>query len=603
MSESNKISKLSRISIQEFIKVFSTIDEQILLLHECSSDDFLGLNADFKKYFHQSKTISENAEKILNELTASESVDLLRDLENLYKDLKVVQNQFSGNLVDSIALLKETKQFLNNLFLPVKNLNQDLLTLKFLLTNIKISNSSSNQSKLTEIESLLKRYNEVINDFKVCSFQNETNLEQLKDHTSKTLQVFEQVFEKNLQDLDAILNNIHFGIILFAEKREEVTRQIPEFKNQTTSSSSSIADIITNLQYHDIIRQKMEHVHSNHKKLLDELEAIDKEVDDNSLSKNQKLLLRIRDLANLQSAQLVYANKEYQQAIEIITNKFIAIGNDMTTISKMCNEINLSQGNSEELHLQQLVEKLQSSAGVLTKFLKANQNFTSHIDGLSSQINNTSKSISKYSDSIKKLKDVTSETIALLSSNTLSKEVKGSIKQVEDLFSDVEKFEGIIRSGFSKIENSGNNIFPDISKTLNQSKNEGLFTQAASSMNEIIYKLNNKNSMIKSLLEDNFSISKTISIDVQDSIGKIRYYDFFEKVIIDIIGEFNHIYQMLRTEVEDEQVKSDLEEIKSIYTMASEHKIHDKVSKGELDLFTEDDNKETVEDDDNLELF
>ena len=213
MSESNKNRKLTKISIQEFIKVFVTIDEQILLLHKCSSDDFLGLNADFKRYYHQSKTISENAEKILNELTESESVDLLRDIESLYKELKNVQNQFSNHLVDSISMLKEMMQFLNNLFLPVKNLNQDLLTLKFLLTNIKITNTTSDQQNINKLESLLRRFNDVINDFKVCSFQNETNLELLKDQTAKSLQVFEQVLDTNLQDLDAVLNNIHFGII------------------------------------------------------------------------------------------------------------------------------------------------------------------------------------------------------------------------------------------------------------------------------------------------------------------------------------------------------------------------------------------------------
>ena len=348
----------------------------------------------------------------------------------------------------------------------------------------------------------------------------------------------------------------------------------------------------------------MEHVHSNHKKLLDELEAIDKEIDSESIDKHQKLLLRIRDLTNLQSAQLVYANKEYQQAIEVITEKFIAIGTDMTTIANMCNEINLSQGSSEEFHLQQLIEKLQSSAGVLSKFLKANENFTSHIDSLTSQINMTGNSISKYSDSINKLKEVTTETIALLSQESFQNdEIKNTLKQVENLFNDVEKFEGIIRSGFLKIESSGNSLFADMGQ-IKYAKNEVLFSQAAASTNDIIYKLNQKNSVIKSLLDENFSISKTISKDVQSSIGKIRYYDFFEKVIIDIIGEFNHIYEMLRSRVEGGEAKSEnLDSIKSIYTMASEHKIHDKVSRGDLDLFTQDVEGKKNEDDDNLELF
>jgi len=49
----------------------------------------------------------------------------------------------------------------------------------------------------------------------------------------------------------------------------------------------------------------------------------------------------------------------------------------------------------------------------------------------------------------------------------------------------------------------------------------------------------------------------------------------------------------------------EINSIKNLYTMASEHLIHDKVSHadGEVDLFEDDDKEVDNEDDDNLELF
>ncbi len=280
----------------------------------------------------------------------------------------------------------------------------------------------------------------------------------------------------------------------------------------------------------------------------------------------------------------------------------------MTTIASMCKEINSSQINSDELYLQGLLEKLQNSAHVLNKFLDATDSFSDHIDILNSQISTTSQSVSKFSLSIKDLKILTGETLQVFSDDMVSDdELSKSLKQIENLYEDVEKFEGVIRQVYSKIENTGGKLLPDIGQNLKEAKESGSFGQAASSMNSIISKLNQKNLEVKSLLEENLSTSKNVSIDVRESINKIRYYDFFEKVIVDIIGEFNHIYQMLRAQVSVENISSsdEINSIKKLYTMASEHIIHDKISQGEgeVDLFDDDSKVIDKEDDDNLELF
>jgi hypothetical protein len=591
----------SKVSlIKEFIEIFVGIDEQIIQLHQCSSDDFLGLNSDFKQYYRQSKFISENASQIFNELTKSESLELIKSLEKLYKDLKQIQIEFSGLLNNSISSLSIIIELIDSLFLPVKNLNQDLLTLKVLIANLKISNSAVSTDKSKSIDSVLSNFNEIINEFKVCSFQNESNLNLLKEKVRKALKEFEFIRERNLNDLEVILNNIHFGIIFFAEKHEEVSRQIPQLTLQTESSSKSIAEIITNLQYHDIIRQKMEHVHTTHKKLLNELE-----LSANTDGDKNDLLVRVRDIANLQSAQLVYANKEYQKAIEVITEKFIAIGVDMTTIALMCKDINSSQQNSDELHLQLLLEKLNDSTPVLDRFLLAGENFTSHIDILNSQVTIATASTSKFNLSLNNLKNVTGNMISEFASNSIDDDITKTLFQIQSLYNDVEKFENVIQVAFKQIENTGNKLLPDIGHYLKKAKGDGLFGQASQLLSNITGHLNEKNKRIKDLLDDNLKTSKAVSHDVRESVSKVRYYDFFEKVIVNIIGEFNHIHQLLKNE-EGLESANELDNLKGIYTMASEHIIHDKVTQGDLDGdvdFFGDESESVNEDDDNLELF
>jgi hypothetical protein len=593
----------SNFSIHQFIEIFSGIDEQILQLHQCSSDDFLGLNSDFKYYFKQSKLISNNASKIFSELTKNESSGLLREIEKFYKEIKHIQSAFSNLLDASIKQLSQILGLLDKLYFPVKNLNQDLLTLKILLANLKIF-SSTNPASAKNLEKVVQKFNDVINDFKTCSFQNESNLEQLKEQVKDTLLRFETIRNSSVKDLDLILNNLHMGIILFAEKHEEVSRLIPKLSKQTQNSSKSIADIITNLQYHDIIRQKMEHVHATHKKLLAELDETAQLENKDKLENNDILLLKIRDIANLQSAQLVYANKEYQRAIEIITGKFKEIGNDMTVVASMCHEIYISQDSTNEFHMQDFITKLKSSASVLNRFLSATNDYTVHINQLHAQVGRVAKSLTTFSSSIVSLKDISSTTYKDFSQTDLGDEkLYELLKRIQYLYKDVEGFERIIKDVFTKVEDIANQFLPGNSQSLVQSKSAEIFTNAADSMSSIIAQLNNKNTKISTLLSKSIGISKTILKDINASIGKVKYYDFFEKVIVDIIDEFNHIHRLLKTEVKLES-EEDFEDIRKLYTMASEHKVHDKIAKesgkeGDVDLF--DDDIDT--DEDNLELF
>jgi len=588
--------------VMEFNQIFQKIDTQIHELHQCSSEDFLGLNADFKNYYKQSKLISDNANEIIHYLKETVTGDMLSDLNNLYRDLQLIQLNFSKHLAKSIVLLNKIFTLLETLFLPVKNLNQDLMTLKFLLASLNINNTTLKEVFGSNFEQLIEEYNHVINEFKINCYQNELNLSNLKDQVKKTLKTFESISEKNIQDLDLIINHIHYGIILFAEKHEEISRQIPELTGKTKNTYKSIANIITNLQYHDIIRQKMEHVQKTQKNVLNELQYA---TDGNGL---EEFLVKTRDIANLQSAQLIHANKEYQHAIEIITEKFIAIGEDMATIASMCKDISASQKDSNESDLQGLLDKFKDSANVLNHYVKAGDSFTNHIDTLSVSINKASNTIAGFADVIKSLKNITSDTIKYFSSaKTEDKHIEKSLSQLCTLSEDVIKFENTIQNVFKTIKGIDQEILFDIQDHVKNTKKTISFKLAADNLNSIIYALSNKNALIKNLLENNFSISAEISKEVRESIGRIRYYEFFEKVIVDIIGEFNLVSSRIKSELklQPENRADDLDSLKGVYTMASEHTIHDsymaQVEDSSNPLHKKD--SDTDEDDSNIELF
>ncbi|MHC1704421.1 MAG: hypothetical protein AB9846_10975 [Tenuifilaceae bacterium] len=601
---------LSALSVKDISAIFFKIDEQILELHNCSSDDFLGLNSDFKKYYKQSKSISENANEIFKTLAEGGSGNLFKELQLLYKELKNSQDNFVNQLDSSLIKIKSILSSLDQLFLPIKNLNQDLMTLKFLITNIRLSNSNPVEKSTKNNDKTFTELIQIINEFKKCSLENEANISKLHSEVTKNIIIVESILKRAQNDLDSILNNIHYGIILFAEKFEETNRQIPELTQKTERSSQSIADIITNLQYHDIIRQKIEHIQLTHKSILGELERFGETIDRSDVDNQAKLFLKIRDIAGLQAAILVKANKEYQVAIEKITEEFIVIGNDMTGVSMLCQKISKTSDSSDEIHLNNMLQKLQDSAIILNNFIDAGKEYSVIVKKISVLVKDTLNGIDTNCAINKKLINTSTPILKGFSENKnetlISKDIDDQFVNVNQ---DIQKLEGDIVASFKNVIMSEEALSLEINLFNKEIANQRNFEQTAESLNSIMNKFKEKSDRIQFLLEENLNQSKSITSGVKESIKKIRYYDLFETNIVDIILELNSIYKKIKGDIRDDSEKEEnLKKVKELYTMESEHQIHDKVvvTDEEVNLFSNSDivNKEDKKsNEDDVELF
>ncbi len=126
-------------SITEIVKIFDQIDARILKLHECSNDDFTLLNKDFKLFYRQSKELESNASQLFSIVSGSDSSTLLQQLKSFYQQLETNQKvlvQFSKETKETFESILTT---VDSLFFPLKNLSQDLMTVKFLIANQQLN--------------------------------------------------------------------------------------------------------------------------------------------------------------------------------------------------------------------------------------------------------------------------------------------------------------------------------------------------------------------------------------------------------------------------------------------------------------------------------
>ncbi|MGE0078074.1 MAG: hypothetical protein AB7S48_09460 [Bacteroidales bacterium] len=577
---------------------FTQIDTKILELLQCASDDFKGLNSSFKELFRSSSLLSKNATEIFEILSDSDARQMMGELEELYKMLRKSHTPIVTAAKDGIGVAKEMLDVLGNLHIQIKNLNQNLLTLKFLLANLKITGTSFSGQLSSDVDELTGNYNKHINQQKIREYHNDKSLEKLQGLIDQSILKVEKYNSQLGQQINLILDQVHTSFVLFADKQQEVSRRLPSLKSITDQISESIANIITNLQYHDIIRQKIEHVQSSHRGLLQNLT----EFDSSNEAQHLDYLSRIRDLANIQAALLVRANKEYQRAIELITEKFRAISDDMSNISMLCKELTQSQFNQEEIHFSDLSQKLDSILAPLRSVPIIEKSLFCELKDIVDATTNTLSSVTKVDETISENNKFfePKENIDILKSAFPQGNI---VDQIKEVGLDVEKTSNQIQTITLRFSDIAERLRMICQNTCEKQDDITNHTEVAEKISLILDKLKHQDELIYKLLHENFKVSKEMDSVVLGSVKQIKYYDFFEVRIIEIIRMLNEAFQEIKGSERKKDDVEDMEFLKNLYTMESEHKIHQSIILGGEK--PEDQKLDDIEDteSDDVELF
>ena len=569
---------LETYSVKEISSIFSNIDNKLMSLHKCSADDFLKLNDDFKKLYNQSKIISDNVNQVLALYDNNENISLYKEIHEFYDSLKNQIELFDNKVTITMKFMEELSSQLRFIFFPIKNYAQNLMSLKYLIANLNLTISYTNQNN--KLATITKTLENAINDLKQLAERVSKNLNHLRKITKISYSNFTQVRSQNEVNIEHLLNIVKSRISVIEEKFNDNKHCIPKIRKRTEQSSDSISDIIKKLQYQDIIKQKMEHIQQTHKDIMDELETFENiESDESHMNEKAKFFLRVRDIAGLQAAQLIQANKEYQSAIEIIINNFMQVGDNMKVISEMCGTIDENESNNEIELFKEIIDQISiTEESIINKF-DQNKKLYKDIVLIDHQLNQSDVYSKMFKDLNNSLSNLMNDLFNELQHKQDSNEnIKKAIAQVKDLNNEIQdngaKLEGLIDKLFpikKRIQN-----FINEHNELNLDTDFTKIKKVASQLNTIREKINDA-------LADNYSISKEVLDNLKKSISNIKYYDYFENIIEEIITELNTINYNLK--IEDESAKSkdeNLEQLKEYYTMETEHIIHDKVSKSEV---------------------
>jgi hypothetical protein len=193
---------------------------------------------------------------------------------------------------------------------------------------------------------------DLINVFQLCS----DRISVLHQHSSEDFKVLNIAIRNHYKQVFAI----HQTVSEIAVKVNQESALLPK---EAADSLAYISNIITGLQFDDIIRQKLEHIQQTILEIINELNAVQQKTDTDE-SQPIKYLTILSEITRLHAAQLIQTNQDYQKAFAGIKANLTGIQQNSVLIVNNLNVL-LAQHESADLkekltNINKLSEQLAS---------------------------------------------------------------------------------------------------------------------------------------------------------------------------------------------------------------------------------------------------
>ena len=577
-------------SVEEIVSLFEDVDQKIQDLHQCSADDFLGLNAKFKNFYKESKSVSSDATTLLALFSHEQNEQLKEELTAGRTELQLSLDSMKEQQYETLRLVHDLGDAMSAYLFPLRHINNEFGILNMELIALEVSFRTAllqNNFDTVGFQQMIRDWEEFVYDITETKKLSQSFLEECE----YSLHHIELIGGRGLRSLVTLTELTEQGLILFDAKQKESNQNLPAIRAKSDSVAKSIADVITSLQYQDIIRQKMEHIQQAHVKLLDDLQQIDLDKSPNAWT---QVLVQVRDISALQAAQLLATNKEYQAAIEAIALHFRTIAKEMTSVASICRStMNDNDDREQRSTITDLVDRFKRADALLARVLEVFPECSREVLLIRDGASMLQKRIGGHVETFFRL---STQVEVMLSPyrKTLGRHFEHYMLQIDEMLSTMRRnMESVSVQNailIKSIEGLGR-----YAKKLAESELLWDYVQLnVKRSHSLSERLLNTEQESNALLRKIETTCRSISDETQAALAAVRYYDFFENVIAEIVRGLSSMSSRICAEV-DVAEHGDMSAVRDLYTMESERKIHDQ--------FTGSNEEEAPADDDDLELF
>lgn len=371
----------------EICRNLEIINKKLVQATQGTEKDILAIGSKLQTFLVSSQNIVGHSSQTIESI----SKDIL---ETGVAELNVLILNFSNSLGKSADALGSNKDKLSTILESVNNIvagfqgfRRIIKQLKMLgiSTKIETSRLGTDDKGFNTIADNVDRLAQLI-DAKVSMIEAKAKLitaEIVKTANDLLLLEKEQRHQSNL-----IVDNTMATLRVFEEKHNDYLLKTDTIKSNATAIYTSIRNIVTSIQFHDITRQQVEHV----SEALSEAQKVLTENSGEGAEAEEFQLGKVYDICSLQSEQIIHARDEFSVAMLNIIEELHVIAKSVEDILETAMKLSEEYGKSGssfgniETDLLDILNGLMKNSEISWRLLDSTKSVISTIEELTSSI-------------------------------------------------------------------------------------------------------------------------------------------------------------------------------------------------------------------------
>lgn len=563
-------SKISSVFAYRKLSELPDIKESLDSVMAKVEPDFLKLGQDLQNMYSDADRLTEqtvNAATFIGGKNKGEN--FLSNIDKVSKQALSDLQGYQNNISESLKKITGSLEFLGKLINICSVIEKTGISLNVIGLNIAIESSRSTDSGemfasfTDEIRQLSKNISEISKNIMEDAQTTRSNQISANNNILSGLEMYERLYYNGEKVVKRAIRDI-FRLM-------EISMNVFEKSNRLSREiSSQVGEVVVGIQFHDIARQKIEHIVMA---LNDVEKLINGRNDKDAETDKDKILGRAYNIIGLQASQLREVINEIRNAEEKCSQAFNKLGR---LVEDLVADVSVFDTNEDtESMLRKRITALKTGLEQLGSLLFNGRDLQQQINETVEQV---SEAVSKLSAHIDQVRGISLELhLKALNAIVKSARLQNEGRALEILAQEVTKLSGqsdLFVTDVVKILQSLVSLSDDLDNSLdlkNISKQD-------------TYKLINEGINETTANYERFKTEASIALEksqaLQTNIINTESDLFFLNNLADelelYLGRFENILKELESWADnaDDNVKRKIEEVAQRYTMASERRLH-----------------------------
>jgi len=535
-----------------------------------SENDILQIGKKLQGFLNNSKELFQLSSSVTSTIT-------YEVLKKGVLELNELLTKFTTRLGKSVDYIKSDKEELNNIIEKIKLITYEMGDFRKIVKQLRMLGIS------IKIES--SRLGADGNDFFILAENVESLSHQISDKSenilkksnnlfseiTKMINELEQLEEKQKKQSDIILNETKQTLYTFEQNYNNSYEMTNDIVGSSDKVTINISSIVTSLQSHDIIRQKMEHVAEALENITKYLKKDELTEDESGIS-SQNLSLT-HDICELQIIQLNDSVNEFTTAVLNIISNLSSVNQNVSGIHNKTTSLlgENSIFSDKSLH---------SIQGELTVIVNGLDKSSEISNELARSIKSIIDIVSDLSKFVLEIEEVGSE-IEIIALNARVKAARTGIKgsSLDVLAEAIQKLSLDAKNHTVSVSNVLNTV-SEISQRLKMESNsiiseENNIDSTKNKISSILNSFSDIGAKTSSVLKKFQDKVNNLRSDIINTVNSISIHDRVEETVAHIIEELSFITNQVKsTGVLTLDRVRNTDSLMNKYSMHSERKIH-----------------------------